>query len=260
MWGWVKKKAKAALKAVKQAAQAAGNFVSGAAAGIWGLISAALHFVLSIFDVLLTSFGNMVPKKTRLYVKILSNEKGPLINRKDHLSQYEWSKLIEALREARRIFEKELNTTVIPASDTEAISVIAEPAPEAALKPRGGGGCVLDVIGTAGDFYRWHEQRNIGSYLLGYGAPITVFIVDEIQNGDDGVSPGPAGNYVVVDLEGIKQSPSWTLAHELGHACNLLGHGGAEDSLMRHDPDGRMDYLKRWQKVIIRASRHVTIG
>jgi len=260
MWGWFKKKAKAAWEAVKQGAQAAGNFVSGAAAGIWGFVSAALHFVLSIFDVLLTSFGNMVFKKTRVYVKILSNDKGPLINPRDHLSQHEWSKLLEAVHEARRIFEKELNTTVIPSSDAETISIIPEPAPQAALRPRGGGGCVWDVLGAAGDFYRWHEQRNAGSYLFGYGAPITVFIVEDTQGGDAGVSPGPAGNYVLVDLDGITQSPSWTLAHELGHACNLIGHAGAGDSLMRHEFAGRKDYLKRWQKVIARASRHVTIG
>jgi hypothetical protein len=259
MWGWVKKAAKAVWNGVKKAAQVAGNFVSGAAAGIWGFVSFLLHFGLSIFDTLLTAFGDMVPKKMRVYVKVLSNSKGPLINPRDHRSQSDWSKLVQAVHEARRIFEKEINASMIPSSDTEAITVINEPAPPEALKPRCGGGTVWDVVGAAGAFYRWHEQRNAGSFLLGYGAPITVFIVEEVQGDDVGCSPGPAGNYVVVDLDGIRENPSWTLAHELGHACSLL-HLGAGDSLMRHDPNGRRDYLKRWQKVLARASRHVTIG
>lgn len=259
MWGWVKKAAKAVWKGVKKAAQAAGNFVSGAAAGIWGFVSFLLHFGLSVFDVILTAFGDMVTKKMRVYVKVLSNSKGPLINPRDHRSQSDWSKLLEAVHEARRIFEKEINAIVIPANDAEAITVIPEPAPAAALKPRCGWGTTWDVLGAAGDFYRWHEQRNAGSFLFGYGAPITVFIVEEVQAHWIGCSPGPASNYVVVDLAGIRENPSWTLAHELGHACSLF-HPWAGDSLMRPGSGGRRDYLKRWQKVIARASRHVTIG
>jgi len=258
MWGWVKKKAKAVWNGVKKAAQAVGTFVSGAAAAIWGYVSAALHFVLSIFDMLLTAFGNMVPKKTRVYVKILSNSKGPLINPRDHRSQGDWAKLVKEVHEARRIFEKEINVTMLPSSDSEAITVINEVAPPEALKPHCGAATTWDVLGAAGAFYRFHEQSNAGNLLLGYGSAITVFIVEDVQGAYAGCSPGPAGNYVVVDVDGIRDQ-TWTLAHEVGHACNLW-HAWAGDSLMRHSGSGRKDYLKRWQKVIARASRHVTIG
>jgi len=258
MWGWIKKKAKAAWKAVKKAAQAVVTFVSGAITAIGGYLSAVVHVVLSVFDMLMTAFGDMVPKKMRVYVKILSTNKGPLINPRDHGSQSDWSKLLKEVHDARRIFDKEINVTMLPSSDSEAITVIDEPAPPEALKPHCGAATTWDVLGAAGAFYRRHEQLNAGNLLAGYGSAITVFIVEDVQGAYAGCSPGPASNYVVVDVNGIRDQ-TWTLAHELGHACNLW-HRWAGDSLMRHDGNGRRDYLKKWQKVIARASRHVTIG
>lgn len=248
MWGWVKKAAKGAW-----------NAISGAVAAVWGAALFFLHLGLSALDAFLTALGIMIPKRMRVYVKVLSNQQGPLINPRDHRHDNDWSKLLEAVHEARRIYRKEINASMIPFNDDETISIIRSPAPEAALRPRCGSGAAADLLGEAGNYYRWHEQRNLGNVALGYGSPITVFIVEEVQGDDVGCSPGIFSNYVVVDLTAVRQKPPWTLAHEVGHACSLL-HQGAGDSLMRHSPVGRKDYLKRWQKVLARASRHVTIG
>ena len=38
------------------------------------------------------------------------------------------------------------------------------------------------------------------------------------------VGPFPLGDYVVVDVEGIRDPPASTMMHEIGHSCNIIRH------------------------------------
>lgn len=163
-----------------------------------------------------------------------------------------------AVDEARRIFRKEVHVILVPMQRGGGVDILDDSAPRAALDVNCGPGAYGDDVTWAGSYLREHTTLNISGGLWGYASPINVFIVRDVK-GKNGCSLGLLTDYVTVDLDGVNNSPHWTMAHEMGHACNLL-HPGAGDSIMRPGQDGakRKDYLKRWQKVVFRASRHVT--
>ena len=60
--------------------------------------------------------------------------------------------------------------------------------------------------------------------LLGYGSPITVFIVRSINGGNGtGCSIGPLADYVTV--VGTETDDKTTIADETGHGCGLWHNG-----------------------------------
>ncbi|MDX1600357.1 MAG: hypothetical protein R3191_02465 [Anaerolineales bacterium] len=91
-----------------------------------------------------------------------------------------------------------------------------------------------------------------GSYrrIIGWGAPLATFFVDEVEPGLAGCSLGPLTDYVTV----LADKPV-CLAHELAHACNLW-HRAADLNLMNSTCGGV--HLERWQVALLRMSRHVT--
>lgn len=91
-----------------------------------------------------------------------------------------------------------------------------------------------------------------GSYrrMTGWGAPLAIVLVDQVQDGLAGCSLGPLTDYVTVQA----QQPVCT-AHELAHACNLW-HRSAPQNLMNPTCGGV--HLARWQVALLRMSRHVT--
>ena len=90
--------------------------------------------------------------------------------------------------------------------------------------------------------------------LIGYGAPLVVFIVRRID-GKLGCSLGPLVDYITVSGAGIRRDQS-IITHECGHACGLW-HQDDNGNLMFPNV-GRGTNLKRWQVAILRNSRHVT--
>jgi predicted Zn-dependent protease len=81
------------------------------------------------------------------------------------------------------------------------------------------------------------------------------FAVRRFKTQNDGCSLGPLTDYVTV---AFKESITRTLAHELGHACNLW-HYDDPDNLMTPGRSGGVGYsLSRVQKALVRMSRHVT--
>jgi hypothetical protein len=88
--------------------------------------------------------------------------------------------------------------------------------------------------------------------VLGYGAPVIGFAVRKFEPSTSaGCSVGPLADYVTVDFARADAS---TLAHEIGHACNL---SHTEAGLMKGSAP-RDAHLSDWQKIKFRASRHVT--
>ena len=91
----------------------------------------------------------------------------------------------------------------------------------------------------------------------GYGAPICAFAVKRFAPDRAGWSPGPLTDWVLVDFS----ADGSTLAHELGHACNLW-HIVDVNNLMNEtatpSTPGQRRSLTGWQIAMLRASRHVT--
>lgn len=251
-WGTVKKVVKGVGKALKGALR----------------IGAGLFRSILTFDWLRVYLGWTSTRTLQLRVVILSNQAGPILDysvipNPDPIEPGTTSPdkraLDRAIDEARRIFKDQANVVINPNLNSELVSTITNPAPGPALTPRCNWDGFVDSLGTAGDYY----QQNLPSPLT---TKVTVFVVEDVQ-GKRGCSYGAFDDYVVIDPTGIydNNNPAsgqsdnpWTLAHELGHACNLF-HAGAGSSLMKSSASGRRDHLHHWQRVILRAS-HVTSG
>lgn len=194
--------------------------------------------VLGIVD-LLFGFINWPPKKLRLHIFILTGNKGPIVTPAD---------LTPAIDFLKQTYKKRFNVKVLAYSKSQ-VEIIEAQAPQAALEVVCNGS---DLFGADGDFFANH--------LAGWNAipialtfPVTAFIISNIED-TKGCSLGPLTDYVLVDHDGVFV-PS-TLAHELGHACNLW-HSGTKSNLMYH-PDDRGDEVKLFQRNLVRSSRHVT--
>lgn len=234
LWGSIKKGFKKVVRVVKQAVKQAVS-----------IVKEVVNRAIGVLDFVGSLLGIRPRKKLRLRVVILRDESGkPLVSEKE---------LEPSLEEARRVYDKEVQTKIVAAGG-KLVVTLDNPAPSEALDV----GCDSDAwkqdFGEAGDYFSSHSANNLGGFLIGYGAPVTVFIVRDVA-GEGGCSLGPLVNYVTVDLGGLAGSTKRVLAHEVAHACGLW-HSKSKGNLMFADEPGPT--LKRWQEAIFRNSRHVT--
>jgi hypothetical protein len=105
-----------------------------------------------------------------------------------------------------------------------------------------------------------------GNYrrLLGYGAPVTIFVIRNVGGDDAGGCGSVLWDYVTVEVKPLStfergNQVARTIAHELGHACNLT-HLNLSGNLMQKDKSALATAtdLTIWQQMLIRMSRHVT--
>lgn len=181
------------------------------------------------------------PKRLRLSVQVLQAAgTGPVATE---------AEVEVALAETRRVLEREANVR-LEAANGKLVMTLEDPAPSEALdSPCTDQGLWKTDLGAAGRYFRPLRLRG----PVGHGAPITVFVVRDVV-GKCGCSLGPLGDYVTIDPQGLGGSRR-ILAHELGHSCGLR-HVGGEENLMR--PRNPGERLTRWQRAVLRSSRHVT--
>jgi hypothetical protein len=198
--------------------------------------------VLGVPELLASLAGSRKPKQLRLRIVVLRDERGaPVLSR---------GELDEALAETRRVLEREAATRVV-AAEGAFVTTAEERAPTDALdSPCGESGLWRTDLGAAGRYFRRLRVRG----AIGRGAPITVFVVRDVV-GKCGCSLGPLGDYVTIDRSGLGERTRRILAHELGHSCGLR-HRGDPENLMR--ARGQGERLTRWQRAVLRSSRHVT--
>ncbi|WP_374686808.1 hypothetical protein [Promineifilum sp.] len=209
----------------------------------FNILKEVLNRLIKLPELLLTLIGFRPTKRLRLRVVVLRDEKGlPLARNEDVLPAYE---------EARRILSRMAGVAVEPAG----WQVVTAPhgAPKAALDVRCTDGAWRDDLGECGAFFRDLMAKTTAGTLIGYGAPITVFIVRSMST-HNGCSLGVATDYVTVEAKTLK-STRRLLAHEVGHACGLW-HSKNPANLMT--PKGPGEELAGWQAAILRTSRHVT--
>jgi hypothetical protein len=232
---------------------------------IWNIVLTVGSVILGLVDFLVGLIGILPEKKLRICVVILRDEMGDLLATR--------ASLVPLLQNAIDIFRREANVRVIPSAPLQFDSGFAgrERATEDWVHTQTRGrndSSVLDVAcdsGAAGE-----DLLTVGAQfellastacfysnarrVLGYGAPVVVFIVRSVGGTDEsGCSLGPLSDYVTVEAN--RPPDSSVIAHELGHACNLL-HVDDRNNLMAL---GRMDTrLSRLQVAWLRISRHVT--
>jgi hypothetical protein len=245
-------------KKIKKAIKKAGNVVVAVVVQAVNVVKEVVNrgfgipdFLFSLFagvrvlDFIATLFGLKLAKKLRLRVVILRDKAGaPLATP---------AEVAPSIDFAREVF-KQARTEIVGAGG-DLIRTVGGAAPSAALDVECG---TMEVwtqdLGDAGAYFRRESAYNVTGVVLGYAAPVTVFVVHDVA-GEGGCALGFAADYVTVDVGGLKEAPPGVLAHEVGHACGLW-HMKAKTNLMHPDADGTV--LRRWQEAIFRNSRHVT--
>ena len=216
--------------------------VVGGVSQAGSLVHEGVSRVLGFPELVASLAGWRRPKKLRLRVVVLRDEEGrPVVEEGD---------VRDALEEAQRVLRTTAGVSVIPLSG-RFVDIGDVPAPRTALdSPCTDSGLWRTDLSAAGRYFR--ERRLRGRF--GRGAPLTVFVVRDVV-GKCGCSLGPLGDYITIDRSGLHSPTRRILAHELGHSCGLR-HIRDETNLMR--PRGPGEHLTRWQRAVLRSSRHVT--
>jgi hypothetical protein len=231
---------------------------------VYEVVTTVTVFVLNIPDFILTLLGIMPIKKMRVYVLVQKSQAGPVAEPKN---------VEDVIRLARKIFFEEARVKILPVGPfhySDSISapgsslssywkVLSYPSDTDTLDVCCGScalGNDLVVVGSKFEVMMTSESfwGNSGR-AISIGAPVVAFTVRSFSDGKQGCSLGPLTDYVTILLKRDDLDSS-VLAHELGHACNLL-HVSNSNNLMYKDPS-RGYALTVWQKMLLRASRHVT--
>lgn len=213
------------------------NLLTGVVIGIIGFVGEG--FLCGLLRICL-------PKKLRVCVIITHDSNGPITTE---------AALQPILDRAKQIYRDEANVTIYADVDTGARSPQVEPSCGAA-----GWGQDLWLTGSQ---YENAESLHCREYaaasIIGLGSPIYAFAVRDIEGSTNGCSLGPLTNYVVFET-GDTCVGNTHLAHEIGHACNLLLHDDDDSTNLMYPnciTPGR-DQLSSFQKSIIRGSKYVT--
>jgi len=240
-------------------------WIGGFLRDLWNLILTIVWSLVSIVDFILTLLGIMPEKRLKLCVIIQLDESGNPVASDAQVMTY--------LQMAIDVFKSEPNVRVLPlgpfvyssafqdtpkASD-DYYTTMTSPSSAKTLDVNCGGQGLADDLGPAGSRFNYEMGRYCfwGNFrrLIGYGSPIAAFTVRRFTGGDIGCSMGPLADYVLVDFSA--RSPR-TLPHEMGHACNLWHESDASNLMTKTSDGGTGTNLSRWQKALLRSSRHVT--
>jgi hypothetical protein len=210
---------------------------------LFNVLKEFINRLLKIPELMLYLVGVRPLKLLRLRVVILRDERGLPLAREEVV--------MKAVYETIRIFASGAQVKVIP---SEWLVVTApHAAPKAALDVSCDNKAWREDLGQAGAFYRSLMARTAAGTAIGYGAPVTVFLVRDIA-GKGGCSLGPLTDYATLEADMLERGRR-LLAHEIGHACGLL-HSKSKTNFMF--PIGPGDQMTRWQAAVLRSSRHVT--
>jgi hypothetical protein len=238
MWGWL-----------TSATGAVWNFGRGAVSSLLQGSKWLANTLFGIGEYILTIFGIMPWKKLRVQAVVLLDEKRLPVADRDEVQK--------AVDLAAEVFAREMHVRL--SSPYGHVVLNPEAAPSNVLEV----GCNADIWGAqftgVGAWFRQHQVRRPAGTVLGYGEPVTVFVVRDVSDKRGCCPPGFLADYCVIDpvaLQGLEGS-LLTLAHEVAHACNLT-HLLANGTLMQRGHEGRPRRLARWQKAFFRSSPHVT--
>lgn len=254
MWGWVKKVGRAIGRGVR-------GFVRGVQDAFSG-IAWVIHRILGLGELLASLAGIRITKKFRLKVVILPDATGSPLATTDAVG--------EVVEEAKRVFfRNRMKVRIIAPSDEKTIvSHFGGSVPDYVRRPE---------CGVPGWFERYKGK---GRWYARHSAPYsgrgtaTVFVVDDVHEGSTDKNGCFLGlvNYGYIDSGALRppQTPvpstftpgaKMTLAHELGHACDLLhrtkGGKTPPGNLMRPSWEERTHHLTDWQIAVVRSSRRV---
>ena len=224
----------------------------GAAGAAWLLGSALgwlLHRLIGLPDLVGSLVGITPEKRLRLKVVILRDS-----NNRPLATTSEIQSIVEAATTAlHEVADVKLEPAI---GNDDFVEQLSGPAPAYVLDPKCNWGGFQHNFTEVG---RWY--RDVSKSYTSRGG-VVMFIVQDVQ-GKSGcftglvdfgyIDPGAVRDPMGRPAEGARQL---TLAHELGHGCDLL-HRKDPTNLMTPGSDERMAKLSRWQRAVLRSSRHV---
>lgn len=230
MWGWIKNTAKKIGRGVS---------------GFLGLLGQGIGWIifrfLGIPELIISLLGFKPRKKLRLKVLILHDA-----NHKPVASVSEVEALVD---DTKRAFRREANIRIRKlATSDDLVSVHTSGSPDYVLTPS----CVLRGYKNAFTRVgRWFRKES-STYTV-HNA-IVVFVVPDVR--DKGGCFLALHSYGYIDRRAF--TVNLLLAHEIGHGLDLIKHRKNPKNLMHRQGDVRTRKLTRWQRAVIRSSRHVT--
>jgi hypothetical protein len=229
------------------------------------IIQEIIYRLIGLFDALLYLVGIRPEKKLRLCVIILRSEEGLVADE---------AMVLEEVQRAADIFREQANVRVIPCalfnaktpfhgdvtSDEKFIHLATSVSSDNMLDVSCGAAAWGEDFLLTGSNFNLEMTRlcfcGNARRLLGYGSPVTVFIVRSIDGGSTtGCSLGPLTDYITV--VGTEIVDKTTIAHETGHACGLWHVETPTNLMFDTDSDARNE-MSTWQQINFRNSRHVT--
>lgn len=260
------------------------------ASGLGGFLSQvgsfvfeALNRVVGIVDFVMMLVGIMLPKRLQVQIVILRDEEGTaLLLDEDSPAKVladEQSWIDDAVAVIRECCWNEIKIYVHTASGeftadaSEYHVTIPFPCPTSPLDVDFGPKLFVDDYTESGEFFRRHSARHPPAF--GYGSPVTVFVVRDVAE-KIGASLGILTDWVVVEagrgfarysgaLQGVERRPT-TPMHEIGHAGGVIKHDSVVDAAPQESKRSHLiesgvprgTVVSRWQRAVVRGSRHVT--
>lgn len=221
---------------------------------VWNIFLTALHVPFGLIEWAFLAKGRIPQKRLRLSIVINTDNKGdPVI---------EPSQVVKHLEETAALFKDKANILIQPAK----FNASREPSLDWIYINKNPSPSRINLVGCNKTAF-WEDLWITGATFqftaltrlfhtnflrtIGYGSPIVVFIVEDVK-GFLGCSIGPFSDYVTVASKGLI-----CMAHEIGHACNLIHVQEDKENLM-HPLGCRKNTLTTKQIAFMRASRHVT--
>jgi hypothetical protein len=238
-------------------------------------ITLVIQVLSSIPDAFLGLIGIRPEKKLRVCTVILKDENGNAIATPEEV--------VPLLQLAADIYKRDANVRLIPSkpfkyntgfagadrvdtswivsdgsnSDADTLDVPCDASNEWLL-----GGTKFQLKSSTLCFFgNWRR-------VLGFGAPITCFIIRNVTGNAIGCSL-LITDYVTVDREAVDTSPR-TIGHEIGHSsmlwhlcvdddiANMMATSGDCNPASALGPDRVNPTINNWQAILIRTSKHVS--
>jgi hypothetical protein len=222
----------------------------------WNGFTTLLHIPAGLVEWALMTRGIKPEKKLRLAVVLFSDEtEPPMPYTQEVITQLD--RMVDLYKDKANIKVISANSSASEKPSKDWITIYKKPASSKMLDV----GCNEYAFGQdlwlSGMMFQFTTLTRLFytnfRRIIGYGSPIAVFIVDNIQD-FLGCSIGLLTDYVTISHK--KEKGIVSIPHEVGHACNLL-HVKDEENLM-HPHGCEKGKLTDRQIAIMRASRHVT--
>jgi hypothetical protein len=237
---------------------------------LWNVVVLNLVWlVANLIDAGLYLIGVRPQKKLRICTVILRDERGnpvatvpavvDLINEAIDIMLRECN--VQIVNSAPLQFSSGLSFTPVRA-DASWVQIDGRPSATALLDSACDQPAFEEDLSDIGSRYQLEGLTNcfFGNWrnVVGLGTPMTVLIVRTITTPTRGFGGCCiwVSNYLTIAASSV--GTNRTLAHELGHACNLW-HLTDPPNLMDVTSPGPGDSILRlWQELLVRASRHVS--